>query len=82
MGMSVWSEVDTNKYFSISTIDKAKMAKYGINMSIKQLRDLARETAPFTVILTGQSDDKGYRRRTKIYRYEDFITGGNQCTAM
>lgn len=81
MGRSVWSEVDTNKYFSISTIDKTKMAKYGINMSIKQLRDLARETAPFTEILTGQSKAMGYRRRTKIYRYEDFI-GGKTCTAM
>lgn len=72
MGISVFNQVDSNKYFSISNIDKEKMKKYGLNMSIKQLRDKARKTVPYMEVHTGQSDDKGYRRKTKIYRYEDF----------
>lgn len=73
MGLSVFSEVDTNKYFSISTIEKSKMQKYGLTMSIKQLRLMAIKTVPFAEILTGQSKAIGFRRRTKIYRYEDFV---------
>lgn len=77
MGLSVWSQVDMNKYFSISNINKEKMQKLGVNMSIKQLRAKARKTAPFMEVLTGQSDDKGYKRKTKIYRYEDFKSAKN-----
>lgn len=76
MGLSVCSECDTQKYFSISKIDSDCMKKYGITMTIAQLRDLARKTAPFTVIYTGQSSAMGFRRKTKIYRYEDFTKGG------
>lgn len=72
MGMSVLSQVDSDKYFSLSTIDRKKMAKNGLNMTIKQLRELARKSPPYTEILTGQSRDMGYRQKTKIYRYEDF----------
>lgn len=72
MGMSVFSEVDTNKYFSISTIDKAKMQKHGLNMSIKQLRELALKSVPAAEIWTGQSKAIGMRRKTKIYAYEAF----------
>lgn len=72
MGASVFSEVDTNKYFSISTITREKMAKNGLKMTVSQLKELARKAVPVAEILTGQSREAGYRRKTKIYKYEDF----------
>lgn len=72
MGMSVFSEVNSDKYFSISTITREKMDRNGLKMTVKQLRELARKRPPFTEILTGQSRENGYRQKTKIYRYEDF----------
>lgn len=76
MGLSVFSQCDTKKYFSISTIEKSKMEQYGINMSVENLKKLARNSLPYAEIHTGQSKAIGYRRITKIYRYEDFTEGG------
>lgn len=72
MGVSVFSEVDTNKYFSVSTISKAKMKQNGLNLSIKQLRALALKSVPVTEILTGKPNEHGRCRKTKIYAYEAF----------
>ena len=72
MGISVFNECDTRKYFSISTIDKKQMQRNGLNMTIKELQERAKKTVPYAEILTGQSKVLGFRRRTKIYRYEDF----------
>ncbi len=72
MGLSVWNQVDNDKYFSLSTIDKKVMQKHGLNMTIKALRDLARKTPPHAEIYTGQSKLIGWRKATKIWRYEDF----------
>lgn len=49
------------------------MEKYGINMTIQKLREKAIASPPFAEILTGQSKLIGMRRKTKIYRYEDFV---------
>lgn len=73
MGMSVWSQCDTRKYFSISTIEKKRMDEYGLNMTIQELRNRAVASPPYAEVLTGQSKVLGYRRKTKIYRYEDFV---------
>ena len=45
MGMSVFSEVNSDKYFSISTITREKMDKNGLKMTVKQLRIGAQTTA-------------------------------------
>lgn len=80
MGIGVFDQVDRNQFFSISNIDKNLMKQYGINLSIKQLRAKARATVPFDEILTGQREENGYMRKTKIYRYIDFVEGGKkQC---
>ena len=70
MGMSVSSQCDTKQYFSISRIDPKMMEEHGLNMTIKELRNLARSRVPFNTIPTGQSD--GHIKMTKIYRYQDF----------
>ncbi len=72
MGCSVFGQVDSNKYFSLSTITREKMALNGLNMTIKQLRELARKRPYFTQILVGQSRENGYMQKVKIWRYEDF----------
>ncbi len=72
MGYSVFGQVDSNKYFSLSTITREKMAINGLNMTIKQLRELARKRPYFTQILVGQSRENGYMQKVKIWRYEDF----------
>lgn len=72
MGFSVFGQVDSNKYFSLSTITREKMALNGLNMTIKQLRDLARKRPYFTQILTGQERKNGYMQKVKIWRYQDF----------
>lgn len=72
MGLSVWNQVDNEKFFSISTIDKKVMQKHGLKMTVTQLRELARKTPPHAEIYTGQSKLIGQRRLTKIYRYQDF----------
>lgn len=77
MGLSVWSEVDTNKYFSISTIRKQAMEKHNITCTIKELQEKARKSVPVAEILTGQSKSLGMRKKTKIYRYEDFRTSNS-----
>lgn len=77
MGLSVFSQCDTRKYFSISTIKKSQMEKYGINMSVENLKNLARKSLPYAEIHTGQSKAIGFRRITKIYRYEDFVEVGH-----
>lgn len=71
MGWSVFNQVDPNKYFSISKIDKNCMQKYNINMTVSNFRRRVKKSVPFTEILTGQGNI-ACTRRTKIYRYEDF----------
>ncbi len=72
MGYSVFGQVDSNKYFSLSTITREKMAQNGLKMTIKQLQALARKRPYFTQILVGQSRENGYMQKVKIWRYEDF----------
>lgn len=72
MGLSVWNQVDNWKYFSISSIDKKVLAKHGINISVTQFKEIVRRTPAYTTISTGSDRVMGQRRRTNIYRYEDF----------
>lgn len=74
MGLSVWSEVDTRKYFSISTINRKEMDKHGLTCTIKELQEMARNSVPVAEILTGQRRLIGMRKKTKIYKYDDFRT--------
>lgn len=72
MGFSVFSECDTRKYFSISTIDLKHMKNAGLTITAKELKEKARNAVPYAEIYTGQSKVLGFRRKTKIYRYVDF----------
>ena len=72
MGLSVWNQVDSNKYFSISSIDKLILKQKGIDISLAEFKEIVRRAPPFTIITTGSDVITGRTRRTKIYRYEDF----------
>ena len=72
MGVSVYSECDTRKYFSISRIDLKAMRDAGLNITAKELKEKARKSVPYAEIYTGQSKTMGFRQKTKIYRYIDF----------
>lgn len=72
MGASVSNQVNTDRYFSISTINKEKMIQAGLNMTVAELREKARHSAHYQIIYTGESGEYGYRKQTKIYKYEDF----------
>lgn len=74
MGMSVFSQCDKNKYFALSTIERKVMNEYGITCTIKELQDRARSTPPAFELITGRRTNTAMRRKTKIYKYEDFIT--------
>lgn len=73
MGASVSNQVNTEKYFSISTIDKNVMEKLGLKMTIQELRAVARSSPPAFEIMTGTEEYPGRIRKTKIYRYSDFL---------
>ena len=72
MGLSVVSQCNVRDYFSLSTINKDCMAAHGLNMTIKDLREMARKTSPYMMLITGEDYVSGHRRKTNIYRYEDF----------
>ena len=73
MGASVKNSVNTDKYFSISTIDKNVMEKLGLKMTIRELRAVVRSSPPAFEIMTGTEEYPGRIRKTKIYRYSDFL---------
>ena len=73
MGDSVYSQCDSKKYFSVSTISRAVMKEKGLTMTIKELKEMARKSPPFMLIYTGERYAGGQRRQTKVYRYEDFL---------
>ena len=73
MGASVKNSVNTEKYFSISAIDKNVMEKLGLKMTIQELRAVARSSPPAFEIMTGTEEYPGRIRKTKIYRYSDFL---------
>ena len=72
MGMSVFNQVDNNKYFSLSTINKTKLVEMGINLPVSKFREIAKRSPPFTSILTGSDVIPSKSRRTNIYKYDDF----------
>ena len=72
MGESVSNQVNTDRYFSISTISKEKMIKAGLNMTVAELREKARHSAHYQIIYTGEHGESGHKKKTRIYKYEDF----------
>ena len=74
MGLSLATQCNLKLYFSLSTINKDLIKEYGLNMTVKQLREKARKTAPFQVLYTGDDKFQGRQRKTYIWRYEDFKT--------
>ena len=78
MGLSVFNQVDNDKYFSLSSIDKKRMSENGINMSIERFKLIVRMTNPYALIPTGSNRVMGQRRMTKIYRYSDFANCGSE----
>lgn len=72
MGASVSNQVNTDRYFSISTINKEKMIKAGLNMTVAELREKARHSKNYKIIYTGESGECGHKKKTRIYKYEDF----------
>ena len=73
MGLSVFNQVDSSKYFSLSSVTKKALREKGINMPIEMFKDIVRRTPPYTTISTGSDRVMGQRRKTNIYRYEDFV---------
>lgn len=73
MGLSVFNQVDNSKYFSLSSVDKKILQKNGIDIPLAQFKEIVRKTTPYTTISTGSDRAMGQRRRTNIYRYEDFV---------
>ena len=72
MGISVYGELSQNEYFCISKIQKRIMLKHGLNMTIKELKELARNSKPCGWVLTGSRYAIGFHKKTSIYRYADF----------
>lgn len=73
MGLSVWNQVDNSKYFCLSSIDKKALIKHGINIPVTQFKEIVRRTPAYTSISTGSDRVMGHRRKTNIYRYDDFV---------
>ena len=73
MGMTVRNQIDTKKYFSVSTIDEKSMREAGVKLSVQELKERARGSPHWATVITGDPDDKNKQRETKIYRYEDFL---------
>lgn len=71
--MKLEEQVNMDIYFSISKINPERMKAFGITLSINELREIARTRPAFKEIITGSNSDDHKRRRTKIYRYEDFV---------
>ena len=80
MGESVSNQVNTDRYFSISTISLEKMKQAGLNMTVAELREKARKSANYQIIFTGESRAFGHRKKTKIYKYEDFKEIQDDCS--
>ena len=72
MGASVSNQVNTDRYFSISTINKEKMIQAGLNMTVAELREKARHSKNYKIIYTGESGEYGHKKKTRVYKYEDF----------
>lgn len=72
MGASVSNQVNTDRYFSISTINKEKMMQAGLNMTVAELREKARYSKNYKILYTGESGEHGHKKKTRIYKYEDF----------
>lgn len=75
MGCCVKDYVDPNECFCISYIDSVVMQKVGLNITKSKLRELARNSKPFGYVWTGAINPVlGNQKRTKIYRYKDFLS--------
>lgn len=72
MGLSVWNQVDNERYFCLSSINKKELERHSINIPLTQFKEIVRRTAPHIQIMTGSDRAMGRRRMTNIYRYEDF----------
>lgn len=75
MGLSVSNQVNSEKYFSLSTIDPRRIEEHGLNMTVEQLRQKAKMTPYSFEIYTGSSHNLAYQRRVKIWAYESFREG-------
>ena len=71
MGQSVLNQVDTSKYFSLSTIDKRILVEKGINISLTDFKEIVRRSPPFIQIITGSQIGRKKQRLTNIYRYDE-----------
>ena len=72
MGMSVFNQVDSKSYFSLSTINIKELRKRGIELPLSKFKDIVKKSTPHTTIMTGSARTMGNRRATNIYRYDDF----------
>ena len=72
MGLTVEKQVDMKQFFCLSKIDPEQMKAHGINLSMRQLREIARKSPEFDRIPTGDGSDPKRQAMTKIYKYEDF----------
>lgn len=72
MGLSIFNQIDTRKYFSLSTINPDEMKRHNITISPAQLKEQARTRIPAGVVPTGSIKDPSKQRLTKFWRYDDF----------
>ena len=72
MGLSVWNQVNSHQYFSISTIDAKELSCRNIQLSVSKFKEIVKKTPPHSTLITGSDRAMGHRRSTNIYRYDDF----------
>lgn len=73
MGQAVSDYYNLSFYFTLSKISKHSMNKYGVNMTVNELKHKAKESEPYDYVCTGNKID-GRVRKTSVYRYIDFTT--------
>lgn len=72
MGLSIANQVDQNIFFSMSSITKTRLKNAGLNLTIAELKNKARQSPPYMVIFTGDKHNKAKRKQVNLWRYGDF----------
>lgn len=73
MNLTVYDQVDPQKFFCVSQIKPEVMKANGLTMSARKLRALAKGEVEFCRVPTGDSGDETRQHMTKVFRYKDFL---------
>lgn len=55
--------------FCLSSVNKEELARYNIDIKVKDFKEIVKKSSNFKTILTG---GRCSYRRTKVYNYNDF----------